>query len=54
MLLIKSLAKIYETFQNLTTLGVDELLYDLTGAPIYKLRRKDIPYKWSELQKALD
>jgi len=33
---------------------MDELISDLTGAPIYKIPKKDIPYRWNELQKALD
>jgi len=30
-------------------LGIDELISDMTGAPIHKLWKKEIPYRWNEL-----
>jgi hypothetical protein len=46
---MKSLAKIYETYQNLSTLYLEEILSDLTGAPIHKIRKKEIGSRWNEL-----
>ena len=43
------MAKIYETFQNLSTLDIDEFISDLTGAPRDKIRKKEIPYRWNEI-----